>query len=99
MRLEGWGGLRASWFETRSKRSAPHHETKSLRPNHPPPCGGGIGRALRAIDALERPLGVRDRALHVIAAGAVVGEHVDDDEVGDRARRLLADRAEAARGA
>src|SRR5471032_322097 len=51
-----------------------------------------------AIDALQLPLGNRDGALGVFAAGAVVGEHVDDEEVGDRGCRLLADLADAGRG-
>src|ERR1043165_6521605 len=50
-----------------------------------------------AIDALELPLGHRDRALHVFTARAVVGEHVNHHKVGDRSRRLFTDRAEAAR--
>src|SRR6476620_3703608 len=36
-----------------------------------------------AIDALQLPLGNRDGTLDVLAASAVVGEHVDHQEVGD----------------
>ena len=50
-----------------------------------------------AIDALQLPLGFRDGGLGILGAGAVVGEHVDHDEVGDRGRRLLAGRADARR--
>src|SRR5712672_4153530 len=55
-------------------------------------------RLYSAINALQLPLGNRDRTLGVFAAGAVVGEHVDDEEVGDRGRRLLAGRADAGSG-
>src|SRR6476469_8045674 len=61
-----------------------------------PPARRGL---CSAIDTLQLPLGNRDRTLRVLAPGAVVGEHVDDDEVGDRGRRLLADRTEPACGA
>src|SRR4051795_10856479 len=44
------------------------------------------------IDALQLPLAIGDRALGVLGARAVVGEHVDHQEVGDRGRRLLARR-------
>src|SRR3954471_4077270 len=44
------------------------------------------------IDALQLPLAIGDRALGVLGARAVVGEHVDQQEVGDRGRRLLAGR-------
>src|SRR5258707_14382938 len=49
--------------------------------------------ARSAIDALQLPLAVRDRTLGVLGARAVVGEHVDHQEVGDRGCRLLAWRA------
>src|ERR1043166_2815185 len=48
-----------------------------------------------AIDALQLPLRHRDRALGVFAAGAVIVEHVDHQEVGDRGCRFLADLADA----
>src|SRR5215475_7349316 len=51
-------------------------------------------RHLLAIDALQLPLGFGDGALGVLGAGAVVGEHVDHDEVRDRLRRLFADRSD-----
>src|SRR5258707_15494314 len=51
-----------------------------------------------AIDALQLPLAVRDRALGVLGAGAVVGEHVDHQAVGDRGRRLLPGGADAGSG-
>ena len=61
------------------------------------PCrgSGGLHPAaarpiVSTIDALQLPLGNRDGALGVFAAGAIVGEHVDHQEVGDRGRRLLA---------
>src|SRR5260370_24431375 len=44
-----------------------------------------------AIDALQLALRDRDRALHVLAPGAIIGKHVENHEVGDRRRRLLAD--------
>src|SRR4051812_40171594 len=47
------------------------------------------------INALQLPFGNGDRALGVVASAAVVGEHVDHQEVGDRGRRLLAGRADA----
>ena len=50
---------------------------------------------LLAIDTLQLSLGNRDRALGILRAGAVVGEHVDHQEVGDRRRRLLAGGANA----
>src|SRR6476620_3038872 len=50
---------------------------------------------LLAIDALQLPLAVRDRALGVLGARAVVGEHIDHQEVGDRGGRLLAGGADA----
>src|SRR5262249_18272741 len=43
-------------------------------------------------------LGDRNGAFHIFATGAVVREHVDDEEVGDRRRSLLADRAEMTGG-
>src|SRR3990170_3519036 len=52
-------------------------------------------RLLLAIDALQLALGNRDRALGVFTAGAVVGEHVDHQEVRDGRRRLFADLADA----
>src|SRR5450759_1416122 len=55
-------------------------------------------RLYSTIDALQLPLGNRDRALGVLAAGAVVRNHVDHQEVGDRGRRLLAGRADAGSG-
>src|SRR3984957_334864 len=48
-----------------------------------------------AIDALQLPLAVRNRTLGVLGAGAVIGEHVDHQEVGDRGRGLLAGGANA----
>src|SRR6266702_4639864 len=51
-----------------------------------------------AIDALQLTLGFRDRGLGILGAGAVVGEHVDHQEVGDRGCRLLARRTDAGRG-
>src|ERR1700730_13130114 len=48
-----------------------------------------------AIDALQLPLAIRDRALGILGARAVVGEHVNHQEVGDRGRRLLAGGADA----
>src|ERR1700716_700015 len=55
-------------------------------------------RLYSTIDALQLPLGNRNRAGGRLAAGAVVGEHVDHQEVGDRGRRLLARCADARRG-
>src|SRR5258708_7832463 len=48
-----------------------------------------------AIDALQLALALRNRGLGILGAGAVVGEHVDHQEVGDRGRRLFAGRADA----
>src|SRR5262249_3231689 len=48
-----------------------------------------VRRAL-AIDALQLPLAGTDRAFDVVAPGAVVGEHVDHQEVRDRGRGLFA---------
>ena len=42
-------------------------------------------------------LGDLDRTLGVLAAGADVGEHVEDDEVGERRRGLFSDRTQTAR--
>src|SRR5580704_4765036 len=50
-----------------------------------------------AIDALQLSLAVRNRTLGVLGAGAVIGEHVDHQEVGDRGRGLLAGGADARR--
>src|SRR5258705_10444460 len=50
------------------------------------------------IDTLQLPLAVRDRTLGVLGAGAVVGEHVDHEEVRNHGRRLLAHRADAGSG-
>ena len=61
----------------------------------------GVPPAFRVSSAIEPrrlPLGDLDAALGVLAAGADIGEHVEDDEVGERRRRLLADRSQAARG-
>ena len=44
------------------------------------------------------PLGDPHRGLGVLAAGAVAREHIEQHEVGDCRRRLLADRALPARG-
>src|SRR5689334_23812982 len=62
------------------------------------PSAVAVGRAApmppaplsSAIDALQLPLGFRDGGLGVLRTGAVVREHVDHDEVGDRGRRLFA---------
>src|SRR5882757_5992949 len=51
--------------------------------------------ASASIDALQLPLGILHRGLGILRAGAIIGEHVDHDEVGDRGRRLLAGRADA----
>src|SRR6185437_2646071 len=68
-------------------------------------CVGGAGgdqpppAPLRsAIDSLQLPFGVRDRALGILAAGAVIGEHIDHDEVRDRGRGLFTGRADAEAG-
>src|SRR5712691_10344240 len=70
-------------------------------------CSPGASRSaplptLRLIESPVDPprlaLGHRDRTLHVLAAGAVIGKHVEHHEVGDRGCCLLADRAEPARG-
>src|SRR4051794_23291501 len=61
---------------------------------------GGNGppaSSMSAIDALQLPFRDRDRAGGGLAAGAVVGEHVDHQEVGDRSCRLLAGLADAGR--
>jgi hypothetical protein len=50
----------------------------------------------QAIDALRLALGHRDSTLGVLASGREVRKHVHHDEVGDRRRGLLAERAEAA---
>src|SRR3954447_3458798 len=50
-----------------------------------PPASGSS-----AIDPLQLPFCFRDRTLCVLCAGAVVGKHVNDDEVGDCGCRLLA---------
>src|SRR5450631_2711980 len=55
-------------------------------------------RSYSTIDALQLPLGNRDRAWGSLAAGAVVGEHVDHQEVGNRGRGLLSGRADAGSG-
>src|SRR6202163_4837659 len=55
-------------------------------------------RGYLPIDPPRLTLRHRDRAFRVLAAGEVIGEHVEHEEVGDRRRRLLADRAEAAGG-
>src|SRR3954452_21937433 len=47
-------------------------------------------RSCLAINSLQLTLAVRDRALGVLGPRAVVGEHVDYQEVGDRGRRFLA---------
>src|SRR5450759_3762515 len=60
--------------------------------------GSQPARLYSTIDALQLPLGNRDRSLGVLAAGAVVRKHVDHQEVGDRGRRLLAGRADAGSG-
>src|SRR5882724_3001293 len=58
--------------------------------------GASPGQALAgkcsnsAIDALQLPLGHRDRALGVFAFGAIVCKHIHHEEVGDGGRRLLA---------
>src|SRR5262245_23723800 len=55
--------------------------------------------ALLAPSAVEPcclALGDLDRALGIFAAGADVGEHVEDDEIGKRRGCLLADRAQSA---
>ena len=58
---------------------------------------GGRGEApaglSSAIDTLGLPLSDRNGALGVLATRREVREHVDDDEVGDHSRRLLAQRA------
>src|SRR5438105_3159628 len=59
------------------------------------PPSGSVGGS--AIDPLELPLGDLDRALDVLAAGAVIREHVHDQEVGDRGCGLLARRTNAGR--
>src|SRR4051794_19823218 len=48
-----------------------------------------------AIDALQLPFGFRHRCLGILGAGAIVGEHVHHDEVGNRGCRLLTDLADA----
>src|SRR3954470_12344579 len=55
-------------------------------------------RLYSTIDALQLPLAVRDRTLGVLGARAVVGEHVDHQEVGDRGRGLLGGRTNTGSG-
>src|SRR5258708_36061680 len=49
-------------------------------------------------DALGGTLRRSHRGFHVLASGAVVREHVDQHEVGDRGRGILAQLATAGRG-
>src|SRR5215470_19304243 len=51
-----------------------------------------------AIDAAELALRNLHRILDVFAASAIVSEHVEQDEVGNRGGRLFADRAETTGG-
>src|SRR5437763_17111150 len=67
-------------------------EMAGLRPDRSP------SDCSLSIDALQLPLAIRDRALGVLGARAVVGKHVDDQEVGDRGRRLLAGRTNTGSG-
>src|SRR6478672_4894152 len=53
---------------------------------------------LSSVQPHRLALGDLDRALGVLAPGADVGEHVEDDEIGKRRGRLLAHLAEPARG-
>src|SRR5262245_7873191 len=53
---------------------------------------------LSSVEPHRLTLGDLDRGLGVLASGTDVGEHVEDDEVGKRRGRLLADRAKPARG-
>src|SRR6267154_1725884 len=62
--------------------------------------GAGGGRpppapVRSAIDSLQLPFGFRHGGLGVLGAGAVVGEHVDHDEVCNRGCRLFAGRADS----
>src|SRR5690348_5963966 len=59
-------------------------------------CSGLRPPAASTINALRLPLGDGDCAFHVLTPGAVVGKHVEHEEIGDCRRRLLADRAEPA---
>src|SRR5262249_58381826 len=68
-----------------------------------PAFAGTNGRLIQLYSAspvqpCRLALGNLDRALGVLATGADIGEHVEDDEIGKRRCRLLADRAEAADG-
>src|SRR5262245_52483986 len=60
-------------------------------------AGGAAPPALMPLAIDPGELALRDlyRILDVLAAGAIVGEHVEQDEVGNRGGRFLADRAEA----
>src|SRR5262245_38847763 len=64
----------------------------------PAPAGAAALQPASPIQTYRLPLGDLDRTFCVLAPGADIGEHVEDDEVGKRGRRLLADRTETAGG-
>src|ERR1700726_4479414 len=61
-----------------------------------------LGRTASAIsspiNSPQLPVRDRDRILGVLTPGAIGGEHVEHDEVGDRGGGLLPDRTEPASG-
>src|SRR5262249_34909032 len=72
----------------------------SVRVHLSPRAGRGSAGVAPAlpIQPLRLAFGDLDRTLSILATGARIGEHVEHDEVGERRRRLLADRSLPAPG-
>src|SRR5579885_3697155 len=56
------------------------------------------GNGVSPVNPLQLPLGDGDRAFDVLTARAVVGEHIQDEEIRDRGGRLFADGAQPSGG-
>src|SRR5713226_9222707 len=81
------------------------HGLSAWRAPHPSPLPASgerehteLADATSPVEPRRLALGDLDRALDVLAAGADVGEHVDQDEIGERRGRLLAHRSLPAGG-
>src|SRR5712691_799334 len=82
------------------------HGLSAWRAPHPSPLPASgerehteLADATSPVEPRRLALGDLDRALDVLAAGADVGEHVDQDEIGERRGRLFAHRSLPAGGA
>src|SRR5690349_10826179 len=89
-----------SQFRLEDRRCRPDDRPYACRPSSAILSAASAICALWSlpVNPLQLPLRDGNRAFHVLAAGAVVGEHVENDEICDGGRGFLADRTQSAGG-